>query len=299
MESNKIIMQLLTKGRETFSYEKLWGELYFMKTEKRSIQINGMKAILHLYFWENLDSVSPRLKRPMVVICPGGGYNHVSEREAEPVALKFMSMGFHACVLDYNVAPAVFPQALLELAGSVKEIREHAEEWDVDEKKIIICGFSAGGHLAGCLGMFWKEEWLTEKLETTSEMIQPNGMILSYPVITSGEFAHQGSFEVLTGKTMNPELLQKLSLEKQVTKQTPPVFLWHTYEDKTVPVENSLLFALELKKQNIPLEMHIFPYGPHGISLGDRETARFDHPDDIQLRCQEWPEMAGEWIKGL
>ena len=270
-----------------------------MKTEKRIIQINGMQAALRLYLWENLKTVSPSLKRPLLVICPGGGYNHVSEREAEPVALKFMSMGFHTCVLEYNVAPAVFPQALLELGQSIKEIREHANEWDVDKNKIIICGFSAGGHLAGSLGMFWNEDWLSKQLKTTAKMIQPNGLILSYPVVTSGEFAHQGSFEMLTGGTLAPELMDKLSLEKQVTKNTPPVFLWHTYEDQTVPVENSLLLAMALKRCHIPLEMHLFPYGPHGISLGNQETARFDHPDDIQPRCQEWTEMAKSWILGL
>ena len=271
-----------------------------MKVEKRIISVNGMEAKLGIYLLENLESADPNLKRPMVVICPGGGYNHVSEREAEPVALKFMGMGFHACVLDYHVGPeVVFPQALLELAASVKEIREHAKEWKVDQNKIILCGFSAGGHLAGCLGMFWKEDWIREELGTTAQMIQPNGMILAYPVITSGEFVHKGSFEMLTGQTMEPALMEKLSLEEQVTENTPPVFLWHTYEDNTVPVENSLLLAMKLRQHNISLEMHIFPYGPHGISLGDKETARMNCEKDIQPRCQCWPDMAGQWINGL
>ncbi len=269
-----------------------------MRIEQKLIYVKGSKANLQLYLMENLQSVDPTEKRPMIVVCPGGGYNHVSEREGVPVALKFVSMGFHACVLHYNVSPAIFPQALLELAQSVKMIREHAQQWNIDENKIIVCGFSAGGHLAGTLGMFWNKEWLTERLQTTADMIRPNGLILSYPVITSGEFAHKGSFEMLTGETLDPEQMELLSLEKQITQYTPPVFLWHTYEDGTVPVENSLLFAVELKKHNIPLEMHIFPHGSHGISLGDKETARKDG-NDFQPRCQVWPQMAGEWVKGL
>ena len=129
-------------------------------------------------------------KRPLVLVCPGGGYSYTSAREAEVVALRFLAMGCHAAVLYYSCAPAVFPASLLELAYSVKLLRANAGEWHIHPDKMIVLGFSAGGHLAASLGCFWNSEFLVNEVAGGDEsLLKPNGLILSYPVITSGEFA--------------------------------------------------------------------------------------------------------------
>ncbi|OXM99840.1 alpha/beta hydrolase [Bifidobacterium vansinderenii] len=244
------------------------------------------------------------ITRPLVVITPGGGYDHLSTREAEPIARRMNREGFHACVLRYSVAPAVWPQPLLELAATVAWCRSNATRYGIDPDRIVLCGFSAGAHLAGCLGTMWNEPWIVQRLNESSNAseplatddIRPNAQILSYPVITSGQFAHRGSFIHLTGgdATLEPEL----SLENHVGATTPPTFLWHTATDRTVPMENSLLFAAALHRNGIPMEMHIFPKGDHGIALGTEETAKPDH-DYVEPQVQYWPELAANWIREL
>lgn len=238
-------------------------------------------------------------ERPMIIICPGGGYNHLSDREGELLALQYLAMGCHAAVLRYSVSPAVYPTPLLELAKAMATVRKNVKEWHINPDKILVQGSSAGGHLAAMLGCFWKEDWLAEEVaESNAELLKPNGMILSYPVITSGEFAHRGSFDMLMGEKASEELLAKLSLEKQVTENTPPAFIWHTFEDGAVPVENSLMFAQALRKQNIPLELHIYPKGGHGLGLGNELTCSTSGKE-IQPEVNTWIRMVEAFIKNL
>ena len=237
--------------------------------------------------------------KPAVILCPGGGYEFTSDREAEAVAVQYIARGFHACVLRYSVAPAEFPQSLCELAWSVAYLREHAKEYGIKPDKIIVSGFSAGGHLAASLGVFWKKDFIAQTLGVTSDMVKPNGMILSYPVITSGEFAHTGSFECLLGEDYNDlDKRKEQSLEFQVSKDTPTTFLWHTVTDDCVPVENSLLFFNALRKFEIPVEMHLYPVGGHGLSLANEETS---HEDGgcVQKECQSWIELACKWMQNI
>ena len=238
-------------------------------------------------------------KRPAVVICPGGGYNHLAEREGEPVAMEYLSMGYHVFVLRYRVAPARFPEALWELALLLSQIREHSEEWNVDPEKIVVSGFSAGGHLAGSLGMFWNREFVYGPLGRRQEDIRPDGMILAYPVVTSGPYGHKGSFMHLLGEEADSkEKREFVSLELQAGSHTPKTFLWHTASDETVPVQNSLLLAEVLIKNHVSLEFHLFPSGPHGLSLATEDTCG-GRPELIEPRCQSWISLAGEWLKQL
>ncbi|MEH7013104.1 alpha/beta hydrolase [Neobacillus niacini] len=271
-----------------------------MLHEKIEINYEQDTGTLYTYILDNSPEIDSNRKRPMIVICPGGGYQFTSEREAEPVAIRLNGMGFHACVLNYSVKPAVFPSALCQLATVIGMLRERAEEWNVDTNKIIVLGFSAGGHLAASLGVFWDKEFLAEKLKYSKEQLTPNGLVLCYPVITSGPNAHRGSFQALLGdKCQEDEHLDLISLEKQVTANTPPTFLWHTFADISVPVENSFMFAGALLKNKVPLEMHIYPNGIHGLSLGTDETAKVDNELHLQPDVANWIEMAGRWIKGL
>lgn len=242
-------------------------------------------------------------ERPLVLLCPGGGYNHLSVREAESEALKFLTMGYHAAVLKYSVSPVMFPTQLCELAWAMKYLRSKAEEWHIVSDKIVVQGSSAGGHLAASLGVFWNRQWLLDKLragglmaDVQAEDIKPNGMLLCYPVITSGEFAHKGSFEKLAGEDV--QLWKTLSLENQVTEDTPPAFLWHTFTDGSVPVENSLLFVSALRRANVSTEFHLYPKGQHGLALGSKLTASSDG-QHMQKECESWILLAETWLKQL
>ena len=257
------------------------------------------QADLTAYLLDPMEETKDRL-RPAVVICPGGGYNHVSQREDQPVAMEYLAMGCQVFVLHYSVAPDRFPRALMELAPSVDLIRKNSRSWQIDPNRILVSGFSAGGHLACSLGVFWDKDFLFGPIEKGPENIRPNGLILCYPVITSGEYAHRGSVETLLGPQQldNEEMVRLFSLENQVGPQVPPVFLWHTWTDQTVPVENSLLLASALRKHGISLEMHIYPRGIHGLSTASHEVegrdGRYYEPS-----CQSWLPLVKTWLESF
>ena len=251
----------------------------------------GTTAKLYTYIRDESPEMEAH-RRPAVVICPGGGYGMTSDREAEPVALKFLEKGFQCFILRYSVEPVRFPAALLQLATAVAMVRSRADEWHVNADKIAVCGFSAGGHLAASLGVCWNREFVNGPLGLTPGDAKPNGMILCYPVITSGEFAHRGSFINLLGDRYEEDRALT-SLENQVSADTPPTFLWHTWDDACVPVENSLLLATALRKNGVPTELHILPSGPHGLSLATAETGV------VQEACAGWPDWATRWLWDL
>lgn len=250
---------------------------------------------LTAYCPDNPAEIHPGRVRASVLVCPGGGYAFTSDREAEPVALQFVAQGFNAFVLRYSCSPARHPEPLLEAAAAVALIRCRAEDFAVNPAQIAILGFSAGGHLAASLSVFWNDPEVSARLGKTPDDIRPNALILGYPVITSGEFAHRGSFDNLLGPDASPALLEKVSLEKQVTDQTPPAFLWHTFADSAVPVENSLEFAMALRRHHVPFELHIYPAGPHGLSLCNYETSRGE--DQLQPHDAGWMSLCAEWLK--
>ncbi len=251
--------------------------------------------ILDLSHRETSDAgIKPR---PAVLIFPGGGYGFTSPREGEPIALKFAAAGFHAFVLHYRVAPNRHPKPLLDASRAVNIIREHSDEWNILPDKVFVCGFSAGGHLAASLGVHWDKDFLSGIPGLKDGMNKPDGLILGYPVISTGPNAHQGSFKNLLGENAPEELVDLLCLERHVGKQTMPAFLWHTAEDASVPVENSLLFAAALREAGIPFELHIYPHGPHGLSLADKETANSESHNIPEV--QPWIHSAVSWLKAI
>lgn len=236
-------------------------------------------------------------ERPCVIICPGGGYLNVcSDREGEPVALEFLAKGFNAFVLNYSVAPVNYPTQLLELSATIAYIRENADKFMIDENKITVCGFSAGGHLVGNLGVSWQEKFVRETLNIQPEMNKPNSLIMCYPVVTSGEFAHTSSIENLLGENKSDSNLNNISIEKLVTKNMPPVFLWHTCEDQVVDVENSMLLAISLRNNNIPFEAHFYEKGKHGLSLANKCTTL--NEEYRRPHINTWFKLALEWLDG-
>lgn len=236
---------------------------------------------------------------PAVIICPGGGYDYNSDRENEPVALRFAGHGVASFVLKYSCVNKKFPTAALELARAVKYVRDNAEKYQVDRDKIFVMGFSAGGHLAASLSVFYDKDILTKPLGAEPDDIKPNGCILCYPVLTSdSKFTHETSILNLLGdEKTNAEALkirELVSLEKRVSETTPPTFIWHTADDSAVPVENSLLYMASLSKFKIPFESHIYEWGNHGLSLCNYQTSTGEQ--HIVPVNERWIELAIDWI---
>lgn len=270
-------------------------ETVFLKDFFPGIQTD---ATLTSYVRSNSDEIEPGRRRASVLICPGGGYWFTCCREAEPVALAFVSRGYNAFVLDYstrNRADVHYPTQLLEASAALAYIRRNAAHYNVKENAVAVCGFSAGGHLAASLATLWNEEFITDSLGISKAENRPDGLILGYPVITSGEYAHRETFTYLLGEDPEEGLLEKLSLENAVGAHMPPAFLWHTLNDDGVPSENTFLFAKAMKAAGVPFEMHIYPEGIHGLSLGSRETR-----DALTNRENEhvtsWIDLCTAWM---
>lgn len=270
-----------------------------MKKEIYPLRLEGSMpyAELTVFIQDYYEEIAIET-RPLVLVCPGGAYAYTSEREADPLAMQFLAQGYHAAVLRYSCAPAVYPAALTELAYSVALIRRNAREWHVNPEQVVVLGCSAGGHLAASMGVFWKEEFLARALGLKAEeqrLLRPDGMILCYPVITSGEFAHRGSIQNLLGER-EAELSPQMSLENQVDGDTPPAFIWHTYTDNAVPVENSLFFVGALRRAGVPVEFHMYPCGSHGLSLADRLTQN-RAGNAVQPECTSWIGLVHTWME--
>lgn len=219
-----------------------------------------------------------------VIICPGGGYEHLAPHEDEPIARWVNSLGYAAFVLHYRLAH--HPAPLADAQRAIRLVRLRASEFNLDPTKIAILGFSAGGHLAASAGTLFTsgDAKAEDPIERCSS--RPDAMILCYPVISFGPEGHHGSMVNLLGENPPKELVEKLSLENAVTKQTPPAFIWHTADDEVVPVENSLLFARMLRKNNVPFALHIYPHGQHGLGLGEGLEA-------------SWPQLCEGWLISL
>lgn len=268
-----------------------------MINEKIPISYEGYKehATIETFLYKRSPEINIK-KRPLILICPGGGYEFLSDREGESIAFQFNSMGYHAAIINYSVAPVTYPTQLLEVAASVKYFKENAETYDIDPDKIAIYGASAGAHAAAnfATGYFRKE--VTDVLKVSKNYLKIAGMILAYPVITSGKKTHGGSFDNLLGE--NKELKEYVSIEKRVTKETPPAFIWHTFPDDCVPMENSLLLAQAMKEENIPFELHIFPTGGHGLALANDITlSPWGH--ELDEGAAQWVTLCKNWLKRL
>ena len=239
-----------------------------------------------------------RKNRRAVLVLPGGGYDFLSEREADPIAFRFLGAGFAAFVLRYSVYRKKWPTDLLECAAAVKYIRDNAEKYDINAEKIVVCGFSAGGHLAASISNFWNSDTVTEALGCSAEDVKVNGTILCYPVITSDPaYTHEGSVLNLIGEEKSEKLRELVSMEKRVSKDTPPTFIWHCADDGLVSVVNSLRYMTALSENKIPFESHIYEWGGHGLANADETTSTNEW--HIQPVAAQWMQAAIDWVKRL
>lgn len=263
--------------------------------------------------------------RPAVLICPGGAYLSCSDREAEPVAMRFAAMGYHAFVLRYSVyfqggpsqldqknLPAkphcVTPNPMLDIGAAFLKIHEIAEKWLVDTDKIAICGFSAGAHNCGMYANHWSKPVMTEHFNRDADCFRPAACILGYGIFDytlmrtpnpddpfSEVLMNAASIAYFGTDAPTKEQLLAASPALSVDGDTPPTFLWTTSEDSLVPAQNTALQAAALAKNKIPFECHIFESGPHGLALATQASASslFETDND----AKNWVELAENWLK--
>lgn len=223
-----------------------------------------------------------------MVICPGGGYAGLAPHEGNDYALWLNQHGVTGFVLKYRLGSHGYhhPAMLDDAARAVRWVRAHAKDYQVDPQRVGIMGSSAGGHLASTLLTHFDGGNPNSADPIEQQSSRPDIGILCYAVISLGEFTHQGSKNNLLGTNPPPELVRLLSNELQVTPQTPPCFIWTTFEDKTVPMENSLLFAEALRKNHVPFDLHIYQQGGHGMGL--KAKPPFAHPHPWANDCLFW-----------
>ena len=233
-----------------------------------------------------------------ILVIPGGGYSGVcADREGEDVALAFSVQGFKAFVLNYSTKEAAeFPRPLIEASLAMAHIRENAEKYGVNPDRVFVCGFSAGGHLAGSLGTMWHKQCIYDATGLPYGINRPTGMILCYPVLCYFPWTHLGTFQrVFATKEPTEEQINEWSVERNVNQLTCPAFLLHTSDDAAVNVLNNVYMQKALAENHIPFEAHIYPHGPHGAALGNEITAHT--PEVIIPEFAEWPRLAAAWTK--
>jgi acetyl esterase/lipase len=224
-----------------------------------------------------------------VIVCPGGRYTALAaNHEGRQVANWLNSLGIAAFVLKYRLGPRYHhPVELGDGQRALRLVRAHAAEYGVAVDRLGVMGFSAGGHLAATMGTHFDDGDANDSDPIQRAGSRPDFLVLGYPVISfTTPYTHQGSLRNLLGDNPDAKLMQSLSNELQVTAQTPPTFLFHTTEDKTVPVENSVLFYLALRRAGVAAEMHLFERGPHGVGLALRDPA-----------LEMWPQLLANWLR--
>ncbi len=224
------------------------------------------------------------------MICPGGGYGRLAPHEGQDYALWLNQQGITAFVLRYRLGSQGYrhPRMLEDAARALRWVRANAVAWKVDPRKVGIMGSSAGGHLASTLLTHFDAGNVASADLVDRESSRPDFGVLCYAVISMGTNTHQGSKNNLLGKEPSPELIKSLSNELQVTPETPPCFIWHTWEDKAVKVENALEFAAALQRQGVPFDLHVYQNGRHGIGLADQPPFKNAHP---------WSRDLAYWLK--
>lgn len=299
-----------------------------MKTEVIKLYENREDVTLTTYVLQDSPEMLAGKSRPAILICPGGGYFSCSDREAEPIAMKFASMGYHTFVLRYSVynegkgsdlpdlskqldikEHCQYPTQMREIGQAMLIIREHAKEWFVDEERIAVCGFSAGAHNTAMYATHWHTDIMSEYFQEEKEKFRPAAVILGYTlsdyVFMRDNTEKASPMDVAFFKASNTvflgtgepseELLVKVSPVKHVTAHTPPMYLWATASDQLVPVQHSLRMAHALAEQNIPFELHVFEEGPHGLGLATQATAAAK--SQIYKDASKWAELAGCWLE--
>ncbi len=253
------------------------------------------RAELTVLHYPTSCEVSRYRKKPAVLVIPGGGYGMTSDREAEPIAFRFLTYGFVPFILRYSCTPLHFPTQLREAAMAMRFIRENAQKYEVDANMVAAIGFSAGGHLCGSLGTMYDCHQVADI--APAAVIRPDALAMCYPVTLSWGNTHGGTMDNVSGG--DEKLRQELSLDRRVRPDMPPVFLWHTRNDTVVPVRNSIVFAQALDEHGVDFSLHVYRNGWHGLSTCDTQVypshvkpdASWDVPGWLESCVRFWQEM--------
>lgn len=241
--------------------------------------------------------------RDAMLVIPGGGYGMIcADREGEPIALAFLAQGMNAFVLGYRVGEGDrYPAQLIDATRAILYIREHADELGIDRSRVFAVGFSAGGHLAGSLAILHKEKAVLDTLGIKAGQGRPDAAILAYPVVSASLSTHGTSFKNLLGKELaklTEDEKRAVSLECNVDGDSAPLFIWHTSRDEIVPPMGSLALAGAYLERGLNVMLHLYPYGTHGVALGN-EVTRCGNDNWIQPLAEGWVESACKWLKSL
>lgn len=294
---------------------------------KKIIIGNNERTTLTTYI---LDNIHATQKRPIILVCPGGGFLDCSPYEGESVAIRMNAAGYHAAVLVYSTAAtagenSAYPKPLYDLAEAISIVRNNVKEWNIDENKVVILGFSAGAYLCGLYCSYWNKPLLRGKGK--SEKLKPNAVVLCYPLLdlelNISEIQEKVDKEVnmknIIGTTENRidtatfwDMSRKAQFGNNhpsedeiktynpilhINEYTPPTFLWHTFTDEAVSPLHSIRYAEKLCQMNIQCELHIYSNGDHGLSLADKTSAKKE--SQINSHVASWSELAIEWIEAL
>ena len=294
-----------------------------MKTKKIQLYENRPDVTLTTYLIGDSPEMLNGKKRPAILVCPGGAYMFCSDREAEPIALRFMAMGYHAFVLRYSVynrgvmvdprgemppdPDGQYPNAMCDIGAAMLYIRDHSEAWLVDADRVFLSGFSAGAHNSAMYCTRWNSGLLSERFGRPASDFKPAGAVLGYGyydwavlrdtdeddmtrmMSESVDFAYFGT------KHPTKEQYEMASPALCVTRDTPPMFLWTTCGDNTLPSQQSMLMGCALAQAGIPYELHVFEKGDHGLALADQATAGFR--EQINGDVAGWIPMAQRWLE--
>ena len=259
----------------------------------------GASGYLNCYLLNDGEALD--CKRPAMLVIPGGGYHHVSLREKEPIALEYFNANYITFTLEYSVAPIKFPYAFMEASMAMCYIRENANQLNVDKNKVCGIGFSAGGHLLGCISTMYNREELNFLKEKRC-YVKPDASIFMYSVINGLDKPHMHSFVNLFGENYEGKL-KEFSINENVDKNSPPAFIVSTVGDNCVPCKNSLHLALAYENSGVPFTLHIFEKGNHGLSLlNEKVYAKAELNEVLKITSNDyskWLEMSLTWLKEL
>jgi len=258
------------------------------------------------------DDNSALAEKPAMIICPGGAYLGYTEKEAEPVALRFLAEGFNSFVLRYSVGAgmAKLPTPFIDTAKAVMLIRENARKWNIHPDRICLCGFSVGGHVATTFAASWHEKYLAEALNAGNELFKPNALILAYPILDIYRFTvrnldrkkeMQPLLEMMLGAAFGCSMPDKGLMDEwncinRITSHMPKTFLWMTAEDGLVDIDEGLDMVKALASVGVPYEFHIFQKGAHGMSLWEMPAGYRESQLKSSGSLHEWFDLALRWL---
>lgn len=268
-----------------------------MKTENLTlINFNGRKFKLHTYTLDENNKLAHQ-KRPLIIVIPGGSFDHLSKREGEPVALAYAAHGFNSAVMEYNLIQdpgRIYPDAGLDVLTTIKYYRDHTEEYQIDPAKIVTIGFSAGGHVASAANYLANDKNFSQKYHYESEEVRPNRTILGYPLINIDKI---GFPLPDTAADNMPDEAQLKDTALGVTRETPATFIFQAWDDPIVLISNAIEYLAALNKNEVNCEAHIFSHGYHGFSLARPHTMEKDQDWQNNPHAARWFEMSIEWLE--